>query len=84
MDSTSYKREDFLSRPNDISVLYRTNTNMTWVPQADNWKGVISVRDFSKYVIGLNGIVFSPMGGLYSTTSDLAKYTNMLKRKGDL
>jgi CubicO group peptidase (beta-lactamase class C family) len=68
LTSTSYKREDFINRANDISVLYRYKNNI-WTPQADDWRGVIVPRNFSSYVIGSNGAVFSPMGGLYSTTA---------------
>ena len=83
MNSTSYKREDFLDRPNDISVLYRTDSKKNWIPQADNWKGNIAVRNLSSYKVGTNGAVFSPQGGLYSTSSDLIRYTNMLRNGGE-
>jgi hypothetical protein len=70
LTSTTYKREDFITsnRVNDISVLYRYLNNI-WTSQADDWNGVISPRDFSSYEIGSNGAVFSPMGGLYSSTA---------------
>jgi CubicO group peptidase (beta-lactamase class C family) len=71
MGRTSYRREEMKEAVNDIAVLYRANEEREWVPQADNWKGVMPERDFSSYVVGSNGAVFSPMGGLYSTTKDL-------------
>jgi len=84
MPSTTYCRERLQEqgRVNDIAVLYRTDKQGAWVPQADDWKGSIPPRNLSSYVIGSNGAVFSPMGGLYSTASDLTQYINVLRRKG--
>jgi CubicO group peptidase (beta-lactamase class C family) len=84
LNSTTYRREYIqeLGRVNDIAVLYRTDEKGVWTPQADNWKGSIPPRNFSSYVIGTNGAVFSPMGGMYSTVRDLTEYINVIRRKG--
>jgi CubicO group peptidase (beta-lactamase class C family) len=84
MQDTTYCREDLkhAGKVNNISVLYRADANKTWVPQADDWKGNMTERNFSSYVIGSNGAVFSPMGGLYSTTRDLIEFINIIRKSG--
>ena len=58
---------------NNFAVLYRAN-NGIWKPQADNFVGVKPhPRDLSAYVIGSNGIIFGPQGGLHISPKDLAK-----------
>jgi CubicO group peptidase (beta-lactamase class C family) len=58
---------------NNLAVIYR-NEDGVWVPQADNFNGVMSSpRDFSGYVTGTNAAVFSPQGGLRISASELAR-----------
>ncbi|NJO92597.1 MAG: serine hydrolase, partial [Chloroflexia bacterium] len=52
-----------------ISVLYREA-----VPQAENYK--------NSYPIGINGLYYSPQGGLRISVSDLAKILQMFMNKG--
>lgn len=67
---------------NNLSVLYRRNNN-TWVPQVDNYGGVKPLpRNLSNYVIGTNGVIFSPTGGLRISAKDLAKIMIVLKNNG--
>lgn len=82
MGRTSYRRESLRQYVGDIAVLYRGDGKGNWVPQADDWKGVMPERDFTSYVVGTNGAVFSPMGGLYSTTRDFTEYINLIRSKG--
>lgn len=58
---------------NNLAVIYGTEDGK-WVPGTDNFKGVMSSpRDFSGYVTGTNGAVFSPQGGLRISASELAR-----------
>lgn len=58
---------------NDLAVLYR-KSGSSWVPQFDHYRGVYPPeRDLSGYVIGENGVIFSPQGGLRISANDLAK-----------
>jgi CubicO group peptidase (beta-lactamase class C family) len=69
----SFNVED-LQNINNLAVLYRVSGG-SWVPQADNYKGVQPVaRDYSKYIIGSNGSVFGPQGNLRISAKDLAKF----------
>jgi CubicO group peptidase (beta-lactamase class C family) len=59
---------------NDVAVLYR-KSGSTWTPQAEQYNGVFPPeRDLSGYVIGDNGVIFSPQGGLRTSAYDLAKF----------
>ncbi|MDZ7264961.1 MAG: serine hydrolase [candidate division KSB1 bacterium] len=59
---------------NDVAVLYR-KSGSTWTPQADHYNGVVPPeRDLSGYVIGDNGAIFAPQGGLRTSARDLAKF----------
>jgi len=59
-----------------ISVLYRGD-----IPQADNYQNAYQKeKDFT---LGVNGIYFSPHGGLRITVDDLAKIMQMLINKGN-
>ncbi len=58
---------------NDLAVLYR-KSGSAWVAQFDRYNGVYPPeRDLSGYVIGENGVIFSPQGGLRISANDLAK-----------
>lgn len=66
----------------NVAVLYRYVGN-NWVPQADNYNGVMPPPlDLSQYIIGNNGFIFSPQGGLRTSANDLAKFMLMHAGKG--
>ena len=67
---------------NNVAVLYRRSGG-SWVPQFDNYGGVKpSPRDLTGYVVGTNGVIFAPQGGLRISTNDLAKFMLMIKNGG--
>lgn len=67
---------------NNLAVLYRMEDGK-WVPQTDDFRGVMSSpRDFSGYVPGTNGAVFSPQGGLRISAAELARIMTLHLRKG--
>jgi len=58
---------------NNLAVIYRMEDGK-WTPQTDNFRGVMSSpRDFSGYVPGTSGAVFSPQGGLRISAAELAR-----------
>lgn len=58
---------------NNLAVIYGREDDK-WAPGTDNFRGVMSSpRDFSGYVTGTNGAVFSPQGGLRISASELAR-----------
>ncbi|MGB3074375.1 MAG: serine hydrolase [Chitinophagales bacterium] len=61
----------------NVAVLYRFVGN-SWVPQADNYNGTLPPPlNLSQYVIGSNGFIFGPQGGLRVSANDLAKFMLM-------
>lgn len=67
---------------NQVAVLYRKLGN-NWIAQADNYNGVMPPpRDLSNYVIGTNGLIFGPQGGLRVSAKDLAKFMLMIMNGG--
>ncbi len=69
---------------NNVSVLYR-KSGSTWVPQTDNYLGVKPPpRNLSGYVIGSNGVIFAPQGGLRCSANDLSKFMMMIMNGGIL
>ncbi len=67
---------------NNLAVLYRKSGGQ-WVAQADNYGGVKPPpRDLSSYVVGTNGVIFGPQGGLRISTNDLSKVLAMLMNNG--
>lgn len=69
---------------NNVAVLYRRSGGV-WVPQFDNYGGVKpSPRDLSSYVIGTNGVIFAPQGGLRISANDLSKFMLMIMNGGIL
>lgn len=69
---------------NNVAVLYR-KSGSSWVPQADNYNGVKPPpRNLSGYVIGSNGVIFAPQGGLRISANDLAKFMMMIMNGGVL
>ena len=79
--SGSFNIQD-IQNINNVAVLYRRSGG-SWVPQFDNYGGIKpSPRDLSNYVIGTNGVIFAPQGGLRISTNDLAKFMLMIKNGG--
>jgi CubicO group peptidase (beta-lactamase class C family) len=71
-----------ISDINNVAVLYRYEGGH-WVPQADNYQGVMpEARDLSNYIIGSNGLVFSPAGGLRISGPDLSRFMLMYMNNG--
>lgn len=67
---------------NNLAVLYRKSGGQ-WVAQADNYNGVKPPpRDLSSYIIGTNGLIFGPQGGLRVSANDLSKILAMLMNNG--
>jgi CubicO group peptidase (beta-lactamase class C family) len=68
----SYNIQD-IKNLNNLAVLYRAKEGI-WQAQADNFKGLKPPpRDLSDYVIGSNGLIFGPHGGLRISAGDLSK-----------
>ncbi len=81
--TSSFNIQD-LPNINNVAVLYR-KTGQKWDPQADNYLGIMpEPRDLSAYIIGTNGVIFGPQGGLRTSANDLAKFMNMMMNGGDL
>lgn len=56
-----------------MAVIYE-GRNGTWQATADNFKGKLPApRNISEYIIGTNGLLFSPQGGSRFTMPDLEK-----------
>jgi CubicO group peptidase (beta-lactamase class C family) len=71
-----------ISDINNVAVLYRHQSN-EWVPQADNFRGEKPPpRDLIKYIIGNNGLIFSPAGGLRISAKDLSSFMLMYMNDG--
>lgn len=80
--TSSFNIQD-LPNINNVAVLYR-KTGQKWIPQADNYEGIMPPpRDLSAYVIGTNGIIFGPQGGLRTSANDLAKFMMMIINGGE-
>ena len=59
-----------------IATLYRNLGG--WTPQADNFTDTPPVAwDWSPYIPGTNGLVFSPQGGLRASTEELARIASV-------
>ncbi|HPN39490.1 MAG TPA: serine hydrolase domain-containing protein [Melioribacteraceae bacterium] len=72
-----------LEEINDLAVLYRKSGD-EWQPQTDNYLGVKPpIRtNLKTYIIGTNGVLFSPTGGLRVTSKELATILLLLKNLG--
>jgi CubicO group peptidase (beta-lactamase class C family) len=79
--SASFNIQD-LPNINNVAVLYR-KSGSTWTPQVDNYNGVKPTpRNLSGYVIGSNGLLFAPQGGLRVSSYDLSKIMSLLMHNG--
>jgi CubicO group peptidase (beta-lactamase class C family) len=67
--SGSFNIQD-IENINNVAVLYRNA-----IPQADHYQGITPPpRDLSQYIIGSNGLIFSPQGGLRISALELANF----------
>lgn len=67
---------------NNVAVLYR-KTGGNWVPQADNYNGVMPPpRNLTNYIIGSNAVIFSPQGGLRISANDLSIFMRLMLNGG--
>lgn len=67
---------------NNVAVLYRFVGN-NWIPQADNYNGVMPPPlNLDQYIVGNNGFIFGPQGGLRTSANDLAVFMLMLANNG--
>ena len=68
----------------DVAALYRKEKRR-WTPQADDYGGVKPApREIGDYVVGTNGAIFGPQGGVRIGANDLARFMIMLKNGGRL
>jgi CubicO group peptidase (beta-lactamase class C family) len=78
LDITGSFNIDHINDIKNVAVLYRNGN-----PQADNYQGIHPAPfDSASYIIGTNGIIFAPQGGLRITTSDLGKFMAMHANNG--
>lgn len=67
---------------NNLAALYRKNGG-NWVAQADNYNGIKPAPiNLGQYVIGSNGLMFGPQGGLRTSANDLSKILTALLNGG--
>jgi hypothetical protein len=72
-----------LANQNNLATLYRGNAKGEWIPQNDYYPtGVIPAKNATGYVIGSNGIWFSPAAGLRASVTHMCNYVYMLGNKG--
>jgi hypothetical protein len=63
---------------NNVAVLYRNS-----IPQNDNYQGIPPPPvNLTGYIIGSNGLIFSPAGGLRISAADLSRFLIMQARFG--
>lgn len=68
---------------NHLAVLYRKTDSTGWTPQFENHEGKKpEARKLDKYVVGSNGAIFSPQGGLRCSAPDLIKFMLMHANNG--
>lgn len=77
----SYNIQD-INDINDIAVLYRNQGG--WNPQVDNYQGLIPLpsSNLPSLVLGTNGLVFSPQGGLRASAIELGILLQFIKSNG--
>jgi len=81
-------------RVGDIATLYRKatagdeqvwNPKGPWIAQSDDYAAKAPAnRAPPNYVIGSNGALMSPQGGLYASATDLARVMRMLMNRGTI
>lgn len=79
----SYNIQD-LPNINDVATIYR-KINGVWTANYDSYSGIMPApRDLSSYILGSNGFIFAPQGGLRVSSLDLAKATLAIMNNGVL
>lgn len=75
MNHTSFNIQDF-ENMDDIGVLYHLDEESgQFKPSTDDFQGIKpSAIDYSEYVPGTNGALFSPQGGLRTSAADLSRF----------
>ncbi len=72
-----------LANHNNLATLYRGNDKGDWLPQSDDYpSGIIPTRNVTDYVVGSNGLLFSPQAGLRASVTHMCNYVYMLANKG--
>jgi CubicO group peptidase (beta-lactamase class C family) len=72
-----------LKNIDNLAVLYKKKEK-EWVAQADDYNGLMpSSKNLDSYVIGSNGLLFSPQGGLRISAKDLAVLALVMLQKGE-
>jgi hypothetical protein len=73
--------QDLLNMKN-VAALYRKSGSV-WQAQTDAYRGVKpSARDLSSYVVGTNGLIFAPQGGLRISARDLSTFMRAIMNGG--
>lgn len=67
--------------PKNLATLYRKKEER-WIVQADKFQEKIQKKDYSKYIPGTNGLLFSPQGGLRVSAHELAKLFQLFLNGG--
>jgi CubicO group peptidase (beta-lactamase class C family) len=83
--SVLYRKVDgrFLSQADDIGGQRPDQTIRVENPDSENKEEALSAS-LNDYVIGSNGTVFSPQGGLRISLSGLARITRLMMNRGEL
>jgi CubicO group peptidase (beta-lactamase class C family) len=85
MKETSFHIDD-VEDMDSIAVLYEfSEADNRFMVGADDFGGTKPAAiDYSGYVPGVNGALFSPQGGLRTTVNDLARFLEMHANAGEL
>ncbi|WP_186445880.1 serine hydrolase domain-containing protein [Paenibacillus cremeus] len=84
MKDTSFNIND-IKDLDDVATLYQFNEKENrYIAQLDDFQGQRSEPiDYSDYVPGVNGALFSPQGGLRTTVQDLARFLEAHANRGE-
>lgn len=71
-----------ITNPNNLGVIFEGDKGK-WVPSADYYPdGKIPSRNLTGYIVGNNGVIFGPQGGMRASASHLSNYVTMLSNGG--
>ena len=71
-----------ISDSSNLGTIF-VGSNGKWVPNYDSYPdGIIPQRNLTGYVVGTNGVIFGPQGGLRASVSHLSNYIQMLSNGG--
>lgn len=72
----------YITNSSNLGTIFIGN-NGVWTPNYDYYPdGKIPVRNLDGYLIGSNGLIFGPQGGLRASVSHLSNYMIMLANSG--